>query len=76
MYMAFDSQTLENLLYQPEGPGLDFKQAQYHFSRASDAEKSELLKDILALANSWRLTTAYILIGVQEAKGDAAKLLE
>ena len=73
--MTFDSQTLENLLYQSEGPALDFKEAQYHFSGASDAEKSELLKDILALANSWRLTTAYILIGVQEVKGGRSKIV-
>ena len=73
--MSFDSQTLENLLHQPEGPALDFKVAQYRFGNANDTEKSELLKDILALANSWRLTTAYILIGVQETKGGRSKVL-
>ena len=73
--MTFDSLTLQNLLYQPEWPALDFKGAQYHFSGASDAEKSELLKDILALANSWRLTTVYILTGVQEVKGGRSKIV-
>ena len=73
--MSFDLQTLENLLHQPEGPALDFKAAQYCFSGASETEKSELLKDILALVNSWRLTTAYILIGVQEVKGGRSKVL-
>src|SRR5262249_2904436 len=32
--------------------------------------KSELLKDILAFANGWRHAEAYILIGVEEVKGD------
>ena len=73
--MSFDSQVLENLLHQPEGPTLDFKQQQYNFRDAGDFEKSELLKDILALTNSWRLTAAYILIGVQEVKGGRSNVL-
>ena len=73
--MTFDPQILETLLYQPEGPALDFKEAQYSFNKADDIEKSELLKDILALANSWRLTTAYILIGVQEVKGGRSTIV-
>ena len=48
---------------------MDFKQEQYPFDNADIGAKAELLKDILALANSWRLTTAYILIGVKEVKG-------
>lgn len=67
--MAFDSQILETLLHQEEGPALDFKQEQYPFENADKGQKAELLKDILALANSWRLTTAYILVGVKEVKG-------
>ena len=73
--MSFNLQILENLLHQPEGPALDFKQTQYRFVNANDTEKSELLKDILALANSWRLTTAYILIGVLEVPGSRSKVL-
>ena len=67
--MTFDSRLLENLLNQAEGPALDFKQEQYLFDNADVGTKAELLKDILALANSWRLATAYILIGVKEIKG-------
>ena len=48
---------------------MDFKQEQYPFDNADIGAKAELLKDVLALANSWRLTTAYILIGVKEIKG-------
>jgi hypothetical protein len=32
-------------------------------------QKAEMLKDILALTNSWRTTDAYILVGVREVKG-------
>ena len=67
--MAFDGATLENLLNMAEGPALDFKREQYRFDRATKNEKSELLKDILAFANSSREGTAHILIGVEEAKG-------
>ena len=72
--MAFDLGLLETLLYQPEGPALDFKQEQYLFEGANTGNKAELLKDILAFANAWRLTTAYILIGVSEVKGSRSKI--
>ena len=39
------------------------------------AQKSELLKDILSFANSWRRTSAYVLIGVEEVKGGRSKVL-
>ena len=67
--ISLDSKLLEGLLHEPEGTSLDFKSAQYPFEYANDGEKAELLKDILAFANSWRRTTAYILIGVEEVKG-------
>nr|WP_306673843.1 ATP-binding protein [Tahibacter caeni] len=57
---------LEDLRYRGEGTDLDFKADRYPFANASDDEKSELLKDILALANASREGTAYILIGFKE----------
>jgi hypothetical protein len=60
---------VEELLYEEESATLDFKKEQYKFEGASPHEKSELLKDILAFANAWRRTDAYILIGVKEVKG-------
>lgn len=57
---------LEELRYKGEGSDLDYKSEQYLFVKASDEEKSELLKDILALANTHRGGTAYILIGFME----------
>ena len=73
--MPFNLQILENLLHQPEGPALDFKRDQYRFNGANDGEKSELLKDIIALANSWRFLTAYILIGVEERKSGRSRVI-
>lgn len=57
------------LLWQSESETLDFKRDQYLFDSATDDERSELLKDILAFANAWRTSTAHILIGVEEVKG-------
>ena len=70
-----DPQLLESLLHQEEGSALDFKRSQYPFEKATNADKSELLKDILAFANSWRQSTAYILIGVEEVKGGRSKVI-
>jgi hypothetical protein len=51
---------LERLLNEAESTALDFKQSQYPFENASKEQKSELLKDILAFANSWRRTDALL----------------
>ena len=70
-----DLELLEHLLHEPESQSLDFKQAQYRFERASELDKSELLKDMLAFANSWRRTPAYVLIGVREVKGGPSQVI-
>lgn len=64
--MSVTPELIEQLLYESESAALDFKRDQYKFENATDAEKSELLKDILAFANSWARTDAYILVGVEE----------
>jgi hypothetical protein len=68
-----DDSLLEALLHEGEGSSLDFKRDQYLFSGASDDDKSELLKDVLAFANAWRRDTAYILIGVDDVPGGRSK---
>ena len=73
--MPIDKNTLEQLLHEEEGSALDFKRDQYPFEGADDKDKSELLKDILAFANAWRRTTAYILIGVDEVKGGRSEIV-
>jgi hypothetical protein len=59
----------ERLLYEEESTTLDFKKEQYRFVKASDEDKSELLKDILGFANAWRRSEAFILIGVEDVRG-------
>lgn len=66
---------ISSLLFEAEGAELDFKRDQYPFSGQDDQVKSELLKDILAFANAWRRSDAYILIGIEEVKGAEAKLI-
>ena len=73
--MPIDKNTLEQLLHEEEGSALDFKRDQYPFEGADNKDKSELLKDILAFANAWRRTTAYILIGVDEVKGGRSEIV-
>jgi hypothetical protein len=64
-----DPALFENLLREEESVVLDFKRDQYRFSKATNDEKSELLKDILGFANAWRRADAYILIGVEDVRG-------
>ncbi len=64
-----DTAFFEQLLYEEETSTLDVKKEQYRFVKATDDEKSELLKDILGFANAWRRSEAYILIGVDEVRG-------
>jgi hypothetical protein len=66
---AMDTTLFDHLLYEEESTTLDFKKEQYRFIKATDEEKSELLKDILGFANAWRRAEAYILIGVEEVRG-------
>ena len=64
-----NDQLIEELLNEDESSSLDFKRDQYPFDKATDDEKSEIIKDIIAFANAWRRYDAYILIGVDEVKG-------
>lgn len=64
-----NAELFESLLYQAESETLDFKVDQYPFEAATDVQKAEFLKDILAFANAWRRSDAYILIGVEEVRG-------
>ncbi len=70
-----DLHTLNQLLWRTEGDTLDFKSEQYKLGAVSDYEKSKLLKDILAFANAWRSSPAYVIIGVKEKRGERAEVL-
>jgi Schlafen, AlbA_2 len=65
----------ESLLREEEGVSLDFKRDRYRFARATDDDKSELLKDILGFANAWRRADSYILIGVADVRGDRGNVI-
>jgi len=69
------TEELEALLFEDESTTLDFKREQYRFENEPDSIKSELLKDILAFANAWRRTDAYILIGIEEVKGSRSHVI-
>ena len=64
-----NKELFERLLYEEESPMLDFKKEQYRFVKASEDEKSEILKDILGFVNAWRRSEAYILIGIEDIRG-------
>lgn len=70
-----NQEKFEQLLYEEEGNILDFKKEQYLFAKATDEQKSELLKDILGFANAFRRATAYILIGVEDVRGGRGKII-
>lgn len=65
---------LNSLLRRSENETLDFKSKQYPFAGARDEEKSEMLKDVLSMANAWKSSDAYILIGVEEKNERATGL--
>lgn len=65
---------LTALLHRSESETLDFKREFPPFSKASDDQKAELLKDILSMANAWKDSDAYIVIGVEEENGRAKKI--
>ena len=73
--MSISREMIEQLLHEEEGTTLDFKQDQYAFDGADDRAKSELLKDILALANAFRRSDSYILIGVEEVRGGRSNVV-
>jgi len=63
---VISEEVFEKWLYACEGESIDFKRDQYKFVNAENHEKAELLKDILAMANSWCDSDAYIVIGIEE----------
>ena len=66
---------MTELRYRSEGTGVDFKSAQYRFIRASEEDKSELLKDILAMANAWRDGPGYIVLGFKDQRPHPAEVV-
>jgi len=69
---SIDPSIIEALLNMSEGDTLDFKEEQYRID--TDDSKSELVKDILAFANAWKTSDAYILRGVKDNPGGRATI--
>lgn len=69
-----NDELFDRWLYESESDSLDFKKEQYKFISATDIEKSELLKDIIAMANSWRRVEGYLIIGIED-KPDKPNIL-
>lgn len=63
------------LRYKSEGTDIDFKSAQYRFVGGSENDKAEMLKDILAIANSWRDGNGYILLGFKDQRPHPAEVV-
>ncbi len=66
---------VDELLYEDESTTLGFKAKEYNFEGVSKDENGELLEDILAFANAWRRTDAYIIIGVKEMNGGKSEVI-
>jgi hypothetical protein len=71
----FPPELIETLLNMSESASLDFKRDQYPLAGANDEQKSELVKDIVAFANAWKTSDAYIVIGVNENPGQRATVV-
>lgn len=69
------TETIEALLWEDESNSLDFKQTQYPLAGATDEQKGEIIKDLLAFANAFRRDDAFILLGVQDVQGGRAMIL-
>ena len=70
--MAHMHELIYQLLERQESDELDFKSQQYKFG--GDTKKSQFIKDIVAMANTPRNSSAYILIGVKEEAGRATEV--
>ncbi len=73
--MNNNSTIVDELLYEEESTTLGFKAKEYNFKDASEDENGELLEDILAFANAWRRTDAYIIIGVKKIEGSNPEVI-
>jgi len=68
--MTDDRELIPLLLSRMESDILDFKKSQYRIGQvASNEQKSDLIKDIICMANTPRPEPAYIVIGVVAENG-------
>ena len=73
--MAISLDDIKQLCMEGESSRLDYKREQYPFVGVSAPEKTELLKDFLAMVNAFRSEVAYILIGVAQQPGENGQIV-
>lgn len=66
-----NQEVIKILLYNSEGPTLDFKKEDYKLGQYP--KKNDILKDLMALANHPSNEDKYILVGVKASKGMASE---
>ena len=72
--MSVDNDLLEVLLSRTEGDvALDFKVKQYRFD--SEWQRSSFVKDMISMANTPRVDSAFIVVGVAEDNGRPTKVV-
>lgn len=67
-----DPSLIETLLNMSESSVLDFKRDQYPFAGATEDQRGEIVKDIVAFANAWKTDDAHIFLGANENPGGRA----
>ena len=68
-----DQELVDSLLKQQESDILDYKSRQYNLD--NEHTKSEFIKDIIAMANTPKNKSAYILVGIEEKSGKVSKTI-
>lgn len=74
--MKISAEEILELVQHPESTTLDVKRDQYYLSKDNKVRQSEVIKDVLAFANTDGETDAYILIGVKEEKPPPHTIVE
>lgn len=73
--MEYDDLLLERLLRESASDTLVFRAGEYKFEGALNLEKSQLLRDVIGMANSWRRADSFILVGVEQSQSGNPKIL-
>jgi hypothetical protein len=66
---------LNQLLLRGEGKALDYKAKHCRIAGGEIGQRAEFVKDVLAMANSWRHETAYIILGGEQVAGSAPRVV-
>lgn len=59
-----------HLIELPESETLDFKRSQYRLINGNEKDLSGFIKDVIALVNTPRSQTSYIILGIEDGNGE------